>query len=452
MSGAPLSQVDLIREAFHYQSRFEGSTMVFKIDFPVTEDPGFPYLVKDLALLAKTGFKVVIVPGAKEFIDSVLGGQDIPAAWASGDFPAPARITSGVAMPFVEMAAFHVATRYMTYLSGSRVEALIGNFVRARGLGVVGGVDMEHTGAVDKIYTDSISRVLNLGMVPILPCIGWSPSGKPYNVPSDEIALATAAALGAVKFFIVCAHEGPRGVALPRGIETRPDGSPVRLTPQEAESLLEANGEMTDNDGLLKKKLTEIRLALRACRAGVDRVHIIDGREEGAVLKELFSNLGVGTMVYADKYESIRTFHSGDLPDILRLMEPLMQKEILIRRGAEQIQEKKDDYAVFDIDGSVHACGALHDWGEGQGEIAAIATDPLYGDLGLGRRMVGYLIEKARKSGMSRVFVLTTLTQDWFETLGFRETPLESLPERKRKLYDHKRRSKVFALDIFSKL
>jgi amino-acid N-acetyltransferase len=448
MSGAPLSQVDLIREAFHYQRRIEGSTMVFKIDFPVPEDPGFPYLVKDLALLAKTGFKVVIVPGAKEFIDSVLGGQAIAASWASsGGFPAPARITSGAAMPFVEMAAFHVATRYMTYLSGSRVEALVGNFVRARGLGVVDGVDMEHTGTVDKIYTDSISRVLNLGMVPILPCIGWSPSGKPYNVPSDEIALAAAAALGAVKFFIVCAHEGPRGA--PQGIETRPDGSPVRLTPQEAESLLEANAAMADNEsGMLKRKLMEIRLALGACRAGVDRVHIIDGREEGAVLKELFSNLGVGTMVYADEYESIRTFHSGDLPDILRLMEPLMQKGILIRRGAEQIQEKKDDYAVFDIDGSVHACGALHDWGEGQGEIAAIATDPLYGDIGLGRRMVGYLIDKARKSGISRVFVLTTITQDWFETLGFMEAPVESLPERKRKLYDLKRKSKVFALDL----
>jgi amino-acid N-acetyltransferase len=456
LMSAPLSQVDLIREAFHYQSRFEGSTMVFKIDFPVTEDTGFPYLVKDLALLAKTGFKVVIVPGAKEFIDSVLGGQAIAASWAnSGGFPAPARITSGVAMPFVEMAAFHVATRYMTYLSGSQVEALIGNFVRARGLGVVDGVDMEHTGTVDKIYTDSISRVLNLGMVPILPCIGWSPSGKPYNVPSDEIALAAAAALGAVKFFIVCAHEGLRGAALPQGIETRSDGSPLRLTPPEAESLLEANASMADNDDAARKKiLAEISLALQACRAGVDRVHIIDGREEGAVLKELFSNLGVGTMVYADEYESIRTFHSGDLPDILRLMEPLMQKGILIRRGAEQIQEKKDDYAVFDIDGSVHACGALHDWGEGQGEIAAIATDPLYGELGLGRRMVGYLIEKARKSGMSRVFVLTTHTQDWFETLGFREAPVESLPERKQKTYDLKRKSKVFALDLasFSKL
>jgi amino-acid N-acetyltransferase len=441
-----LSQVDLIREAFHYQSRFEGSTMVFKIDFPVTEDPFFPSLMKDLALLAQTGFKVVIVPGAKEWIDAVLERQGLVSSYKEGeDWAAPARITAARAVPFVEMAAFHVATRFMTFLAGSRVDAVIGNFVRARGLGVVDGVDMEHTGTVDKIFTDSISRVLNLGMVPILPCIGWSPSGKPYNVPSDEIALAASAALGAIKFFIVSAREGIRSrfFTLPEDLETREDGSLVRLTPIQAETIITANAEK-----LREPPLRELMLALRACRAGVDRVHLIDGREEGAVLKELFSNLGVGTMLYADEYESIRPFHSRDLPDVLRLMEPLMQKGILVRREPEQIQEKRDDYAVFEIDGSIHACGALHDWGESQGEIAAIATDPLYADLGLGRRIVGYLIERARKKGMNRVFVLTVCTQDWFESLGFREAGVETLPERKRRIYDQNRRSKIFALDL----
>ena len=125
-----LSQVDLIREAFHYKSRFEGSTMVFKIDCPVTEDPCFPWLVKDLALLAQTGFKVVIVPGAKEAIDRVLLGQKIASGFnAAGDSGEPVRITDAHAMPFVEMAAFHVATRFMTFLSGSQVDAIIGNFV-----------------------------------------------------------------------------------------------------------------------------------------------------------------------------------------------------------------------------------------------------------------------------------------------------------------------------------
>jgi amino-acid N-acetyltransferase len=436
-----VSQMDLVREAFYYQSRFDGSTMVFKIDFPVTEDPLFPYLMKDLALLAKTGFRVVIVPGAKEWIDSVLGEYGITSRYAGST-----RITTAAAIPFAAMAAFHTATRFMTGLSAGEVDAAIGNFVRARGLGVVEGIDMEHTGTVDKILTDSIRRILNLGMVPILPCIGYSLSGKPYNVPSDEIALEASAALEAVKLFIVSVDQGLKkeNYRIPENIELDGRGRIIRLTPQEAEALLELNPPAGEQD----KPLTELRLALRASRAGVERVHIIDGREEGAVLRELFSNLGAGTMVYADEYEAIRGLKTADVPDVLRLMEPLMQQGILVRRNAEAIQEKKADYVVFEIDGSVHACGALHHQGEGQGEIAAIATDPAYADMGLGRRIVRFLIDRAVKQGLRRVFVLTTRTHDWFESLGFKECSVESLPPGRRKNYDHRRNSKIFALDL----
>ena len=125
-----------------------------------------------------------------------------------------------------------------------------------------------------------------------------------------------------------------------------------------------------------------------------------------------------------------------------------MQKGILVRRNPEQIQEKRDDYSVLEIDGSIRACGALHDWGEFQGEIAAVATEPNYTDLGLGRKIVGFLIEKAKKNNFRRVFVLTTQSQDWFESLGFKEASVDSLPEKKRKVYDQARKSKVFALDL----
>ncbi|GHT59486.1 amino-acid acetyltransferase [Spirochaetia bacterium] len=446
-----LSQVDLIREAFHYQSRFEGSTMVFKIDFPVTEDPGFPFLMKDLALLAQTGFRVVIVPGAKEWIDSVLGEYGIVSAYADAEGSlVPLRVTTARAIPFVEMAAFHVAARIMTGLAGSRADAVIGNFVRSRGLGVVKGQDMENTGTVDKILTDSLNKALKEGMVPILPCIGYSPAGKPYNVPSDEIALSVAAALGAVKLFIVSLNGGLKApsYSFPKNLETGEDGRIIRLTPQEAEAVLAANSEAAKGGLAKDRPLQELSLALKATRAGVERVHIIDGREEGAILRELFSNLGSGTMLYADEYESIRALRSRDIPTILRLMDPLMQQGILLRRTAEQILEKKADFAVFEIDAQVHACGALHEWGEGQAEIAAVATDPLYTDMGLGRRIVGYLIDRAKKKGLARVFVLTTRTQDWFEFLGFREAGVESLPEKKQKVYDRTRRSKVFALQL----
>jgi amino-acid N-acetyltransferase len=424
--------------------------MVFKIDFPVTEDTLFPSLVKDLALLAKTGFKVVIVPGAKERINAVLGEYGIVSGYAEagpGSFGVPVRITAEAAMPFVEMAAFHAAARFMTGLSGSRVEAVIGNFVRARGLGVLRGVDMVRTGTVDKFYADSLSRVLNLGMVPILPCIGWSPSGKPYNVPSDEIALSAASNLGAVKFFIISLSGGLKKdlPGMPENVQFGENLRVTRLTLQEAVRVLEQNRACPIEE---RAPLEELDLAVRASGAGVDRVHIIDGREEGAVLKELFSNLGAGTMVYTDEYESIKSLRSKDIPVVLRIMEPLMRQGHLLRRTGEDIEQKKQDYVVFVVDGHIHACGALHGWGENQGELAAIATDPGYGDMGLGRRVVHYLIDRAEKQGLRRVFVLTTRTHDWFESLGFREVSVESLPERKRQTYDRARNSKVFALEL----
>ena len=158
------AQVDLIREAFYYQSRFDGSTMVFKIDFPVTETPHFSLLMKDLALLSETGIRVVIVPGAKEWIDAVLREYDIVSAYRGS-----IRITTEDAIPFVKMAAFDVATRFITELSAHRINAVIGNFVRARGLGVVDGIDYGNSGRVDRVMTEQINQLSAQGMIPILP-------------------------------------------------------------------------------------------------------------------------------------------------------------------------------------------------------------------------------------------------------------------------------------------
>ncbi|MDR0448442.1 MAG: amino-acid N-acetyltransferase [Treponema sp.] len=422
-------EMDLVREAFHYQSRFAGSTMVFKIDFPVTAEPAFPSLVKDLALLAQTGFRIVIVPGAKEWIDSVLTEYGIRSRYINSENHNSIRITDARAMPFVEMAAFHGAARFMTALSANHCDSVIGNFVRARGLGVLNGQDMEHTGRVEKILVKPIGKVLDLKMAAILPCIGWSASGKPYNVPSGEIALAAAGALGAIKLFIVSAE-------IPAGQNNVKN---LRLTPKEAETILELNKD--------PGALPDLRLALAASKAGVERVHIINGREEGAVLRELFSNQGAGTMIYTDEYESIRPLETQDIPDILRIMEPLMRQGILIRRSVEDIQEKKEDYWVFGIDGQAHACGALHKW-EKQGEIAAIAVDGAYADMGLGSRIVRFLVNQASKESLSRVFVLTTQSHDWFETLGFTESTPETLPEERRKFYNPERNSKVYVLEL----
>ena len=415
-------QVDLIREVFYYQNRFDGKTIVLKIDYPILNAPHFPQLLKDLAMLRATGIEIILVPGAREWIDAVLKEYDIESEYVDG-----VRIATQDSIPFIRMAAFDVANRLMTLLTAFQANAVIGNFIRARGIGVVDGVDFQNSGRVEKILKEPLQQILDQGMIPIFPCIGWNAAGKPYNLSSDEIALAVAEALQAEKLFFVTDSDGfmETRFKLPPGLVKNSDGRVARLSLEEAEEVLNLNAGNPDPD------LKYLALALTACRKGTERAHVVDGRMEGAILREIFSNLGIGTMVYGNDYESIRPMKADDIGDVLRLMQPLMQEGILIKRTEDDLMARQGDFVVYSIDDVVHACGALHDYGEGQGEIAAIATNPVYGHLSMGRKIVSYLVEKAARVGMTRVFVLTTRTVDWFEQLGFVEADLESLPARK---------------------
>jgi amino-acid N-acetyltransferase len=433
-------QVDLIREVFYYQNRFDGKTIVLKIDYPILNAPHFPQLLKDLAMLRATGIEIILVPGAREWIDAVLKEYDIESAYVDD-----IRIATQDSIPFIRMAAFDVANRLMTLLTAFQANAVIGNFVRARGIGVVEGVDFENSGRVEKILNEPLQQILDQGMIPIFPCIGWNAAGKPYNLSSDDIAMAVAEALQAEKLFFVTDSDGVMATRfkLPPGLVKNSDGLVARLSLEEAEEVLRLNAGNPDPD------LKYLALALTACRKGTERAHVVDGRLEGAILREIFSNLGIGTMIYGnDDYESIRPMKADDIGDVLRLMEPLVQEGILITRSEDELAARHGDFVVYSIDDVVHACGALHDYGEGQGEIAAIATNPVYGHLSMGRKIVSYLIEKAAKIGMTRVFVLTTRTIDWFEQLGFVEADVASLPARKRDTYNQARKSRIFTLEL----
>jgi amino-acid N-acetyltransferase len=432
-------QVDLIREVFYYQNRFDGKTIVLKIDYPILNAPHFPQLLKDMAMLRATGIEIILVPGSREWIDAVLKEYDIESEYVNG-----IRIATQDSIPFIRMAAFDVANRLMTLLTAFQANAVIGNFTRARGIGVVDGVDFQNSGRVEKILKEPLQQILDQGMIPIFPSIGWNAAGKPYNLSSDEIALAVAEALQAEKLFFVTDSDGfmePR-FKLPPGLVKNSDGRVARLSLEEAQEVLNLNTGNPDPD------LKYLDYALTACRKGTERAHVVDGRMEGAILREIFSNLGIGTMVYGNDYESIRPMQADDVGDVLRLMRPLMAEGILVQRTNSELMAKQADYAVYAIDDVVHACGALHDFGDGQGEIAAIATNPVYSHLSMGRKIVSYLIEKAARQGLTRVFALTTRTVDWFEQLGFVEVDLQSLPAKKRETYDHARKSRILALEL----
>jgi len=432
-------QVDLIREVFYYQNRFDGKTIVLKFDYPILNVAHFPQLLKDMAMLSATGIEIILIPGAREWIDAVLKEYDIESDYVDG-----VRVATQDSIPFIRMAAFDVANRLMTLLTAFQANAVIGNFIRARGVGVINGVDFQNSGRIEKILTEPLQQILNQGMIPIFPCIGWNAAGKPYNLSSDEIAMAVAEALQAEKLFFVTDSDGfmETRFALPPGLVKNSDGRVARLSLEEAEEVLKLNAGNTDPD------LRYLDMALTACRKGTERAHIVDGRMEGAILREIFSNLGIGTMVYGKEYEAIRPMKSDDIGDVLRLMQPLMAEGILVNRSEDDLLARQADFVVYSIDEVVHACGALHDYGDGQAEIAAIATNPVYGHLSMGRKILSYLIEKAPKMGITRVFVLTTQTLDWFERFGFVEAELESLPAKRQQTYNRARKSRIFALDL----
>ncbi len=429
------SQIDLIREVFLYAHRFRGATFVVKLDSSLHDSAALAGLVSDLSLLRHHGIRIVIVPGARRRIDEVLQRYGMDIEHVDG-----LRITPETSIPLIKMAAFDVANRVMTHLSARGVSAVIGNWVRARGKGVSNGVDFQHTGTVERVQRDVLERVMNDGMIPIVPCIGWSATGAPYNVSSDELAVQIAGSLSAEKLFFVTdgPSESVKQLHVPEDVFLEDDGRMSRLTVTQAEQMIALNRHQRELPAIVRLEHT-----IRALRGGVKRVHIVDGTIDGFVLKEIFSNLGIGTMVHANEYESVRPMIGEDVTDVLRLMQPYMDRGLLLHRDEEQIRLHIADYAVSEVDGTIRACCALHELSGNRGEISALAVDDRFKHLGIGEKLVSYQLERARGRNMTAVFALTTGAIDWFLQIGFRNGTIADLPDERRERYDHSRRPKV---------
>ena len=452
--GAPQPQhVSLIRQVFAYAHRFRGRTFVIHVDQSGLSTSLQSSLIQDLVLLGHAGIRIVLVPAASRRIDEVL--EYYRVAWERRD---GVRIVSTAAIAFIKMAAFDVCNRFMTLLSERQATAVVGNWVRARSLGVIDGVDYQHAGRVEHILVPQVQAVMEQGLIPIFPCIGWNQSGKPYNISSRELAYQIAVRMSADKLFFVTSD---RGIAaadfdVPAGIEVEPDGRISRLTVEETGVFLAHNGVTELEDGTvpsghhagLRDRLEVLRLAYLAARAGVGRVQFVDGAIPGVVLLEVFSDLGVGTMVHANAYQSIRTMREDEVRSVLELLAPLVERSALVERSVEEIAARYDDYVVYETDGRLYGCAALHRYGRHDAEIAAVAVDNGYKQLGIGRKLVQFLLRRAQESGVRNVFVLTTLTRDWFEGFGFEEVPPDRLPPDKRRNYDAERNSSVLRYSV----
>jgi len=425
--------VETIREAFSYLRRFRGKTFVVRINSAIIADPLFSVVVKDLSLMHEAGIRIAIAPGAKQRIDDILTTYEVPWRVVNG-----VRIAGEDAIPFIKMAAFDVSNRVMTMLAANGITAVIGNWVKARGFGVIDGVDYQSAGVVESMQVDTVRRVLEDGVVPIFPCIGWSSVGTPYNISSTELAVVIATALGAEKLFFLTAQEPytAAGFTVPESVTVAPDGRLANFSLTDVDAFMAANMSRAADLELLQR-------ARRACAGGVERVHILDARGEGTLLTETFSNLGSGTMVYSNRYGGIRPMDLRDISDVLRIMKPFVDRGVLVARTQAQLEQAVADFIVFEVDDSVHACAALHEYPEGTAEIAGIAVEEQFLHLGVGPKLVDFLCERAARRGLASVFVLTTQTADWFLKMGFVEADVTALPEKKRLAYNALRRSRV---------
>ena len=409
-----------MRELFSYVERFKDERFVARIDDQLLDSSSFPALIADLAQCARIGVRVVLVAGARSRIDSVLEQYDSSSRIIDG-----VRISEASAMPLIEMAAFDSATKIMTRMTGEGVDAVIGNWVRARTLGVVDGVDFEQTGVVDRIDLSHLDRLIDDGVIPILPCIGWNRRGQAYNLSSKKLACELAKRIHARKL-IFCNSDQ---IDLPS-----------RLTNRSAEQLLEASDPGRARDFLSH--------ALDAIGSGVTRIHALDASKDGALLFEIFTNIGSGVMVFTEGYESVRSLTNRDIPAVLAIMKPHVDSDRLLLRSESDISNRFDDMYVYDIDGTVHGVVGLEEYEDRTGEIYSLAVDNAVAKLGVGKQLLRKTIDEARRKKLKRIVACTTQAFDWFHEFGFEPTTVDSLPPERRAQWLPERNSRVIALEL----
>ena len=421
-----------VRDVIRYLQKFKNALLVIYLDDKTISSPLFSSHIRDIALLHQAGLHVVLIPGARRRIDEVLKNANIK--WTYNE---NIRVTPQDAMPLIKMAAFDVSNTVMTSLAANNITAVIGNWVRARGKGVLGGFDYGTAGEIDKLETEAIRTVLNDGFIPIFPCIGWNAAGHPYNISSMLLAKQVAMNLKADKLFFMLFNEEicAQKYAIPDGFALSETGNIPAMNLEEVDHFIEKN---FTSGGEVKNIL---KAAQEACRAGVTRVHILNGNLDGVLPCEIFSGLGSGTMIYTGGYGKVRQMEQTDIPSVLAIMEPFVESGKLLSRTEAQIAEGLEDYIVYELDGGIHACAALHFYDDGQAEIAAVAVDENYAHMGIGPKLIDTLISQAGEGGATSIFIMTTQTADWFEKLGFEEDTLDSIPEERRKLWDSRRGS-----------
>ncbi|MFN3415689.1 MAG: amino-acid N-acetyltransferase [Caldimonas sp.] len=435
----PHTFVPWFRSVAPYVHAYKGKTFVVGLAGEAIAAGKLNAFVQDLAILHAMGIKLVLVHGFRPQVTEQLRAKGHESRFSHG-----IRITDPIALDCAQEAAgqlrFEIEAAFSqglpnTPMANSTVRVISGNFLTARPVGIVDGVDFMHSGVVRRVDAGAIQRAIDTGAIVLLSPFGFSPTGEAFNLTMEDVATSTAVALQADKLIFMTEVPGIRED------QNDPD-SPIdtELALADAQRLLAqlpSPTQPTDAAFYLQH-------CVKACLGGVERSHILPFSVDGAVLLEVYTHDGIGTMVVDEKLESLREATVDDIGGILQLIEPFEKDGTLVKRSRTEIERDIGHYTVIEHDGVIFGCAALYPYPEARtGEMAALTISPQVQGQGDGERILKRIEQRARAMGLETLFVLTTRTMHWFIKRGFSEVDPDWLPEARKRKYNWDRRSKV---------
>jgi len=413
-----------LRGILRYVPQFRERTFVIAADGAIVSDDNFGNILMDVAVLRSLNVRVVLVHGASAQIQALAEERVAEPSDLEGT-----GVTDAATLELALTAANRLTHEVLEGLSAADLRGASPNAVIAHPLGILRGVDHLFTGRVERIDVELLQTLLSSGIVPVLPPLGMDGDGRSYRLNSDSVALEVAKALSAVKLVYMTTADGlVVGGALARQV-----------------SVDELGGAL-DKGQVAPAQASKARHAVAACRFGVPRVHVINGTVDEALLAEVFSNEGIGTLVYANEYRQIRRARRRDVRNIQQLIQTSVESEELLPRSQAAIEEQLDDYYIYEVDRNPVACVALHVFAkEKKGEVACLRVRPSHEQQGIGRRMTQFVEDRAREMGLEMLLVLSTQAFNFFQSkAGFTEGTPDDLPAARREKYEQSgRRSKV---------
>jgi amino-acid N-acetyltransferase len=441
MTDMPLQSNDFVnwfRSVAPYINAFRGKTFVVAFGGEVVADGKFVELTHDFNLLAALGIRLVLVHGARPQIEQRLEQENIEGRYHHG-----IRLTDAATMQCVKEAVGRVRVEIEALLSvglanspmaNADIRVAGGNFITAQPIGVIHGVDLAHTGCVRKVDIAALKDRMEFGEVVLLSPLGYSPTGEVFNLTLEDVATATAIALDADKLIFLMDTDG---------VQDKSGSLLKELTVAEANKILSGKRKLPDDVGLF------LPCAVRACEGGVARTHLVSRHTDGALLQELFSDEGIGTMVVESTLSTLRDATIEDVGGILQLLKPLEEEGILVKRSRELLEREIGRFVVLEHGHRIVGCAALYPFAdEKAAELACLAVQPSYRNHGYGDVLLKHIAARAQAMKLHKLFVLTTRTAHWFLERGFKEVDVEQLPAQKKMLYNFQRRSKVFVRSL----